>query len=67
MKLKKYMNMKNISIEKAASDLGISYENVRRYTADLVIPRPAMMKKIVEWSGGEVTANDFYLTENGEK
>ncbi len=60
MKLKKYMEQKNISIEKAALELGFAYENVRRYAAGLVVPRPDRMKKILTWSKGKVTPNDFY-------
>lgn len=63
MKLKTYMEINGITLEKAAADLGFSYENVRRYAADLVIPRPDNMLQIIKWSGGKVTANDFYLTE----
>lgn len=63
MKLKKYMETNGITLETAASELGMAYENVRRYAAGLVIPRIESMQKIVKWSGEKVTANDFYLTE----
>lgn len=66
MKLKIYMETNGITLEKAAAELGISYENVRRYAADLVIPRPDNMQKISRWSDGLVTANDFYLTDEKE-
>lgn len=67
MKLKIYMETNGITLETAATELGMSYENVRRYAAGLVIPRIENMKKIVEWSGGLVNANDFYLAEEGQK
>ena len=67
MKLQKYMETNGITLETAATELGMSYENVRRYAAGLVIPRIENMKKIVEWSGGLVNANDFYLAEEGQK
>lgn len=67
MKLKEYLQHKNISIEKASEELGFSYENVRRYTAGSVIPRPDNMQKIIEWSGGQVTPNDFYQKEETDK
>lgn len=64
MKFKKYIEENNISIEDAASALEFSYENVRRYAAGLVIPRAKNMKKIIDWSGGMVTPNDFFIPES---
>lgn len=67
MKLKKYMETNEITLEKAASELGMTYENVRRYAAGLVIPRSNNMQKITEWSEGEVMPNDFYRNYEKEK
>nr|DAQ84104.1 MAG TPA: Regulatory protein [Caudoviricetes sp.] len=64
MRFKDFLEKENISLEKAAAELGISYEDARRYRLGLVIPRKKNMKKIFEWSRGRVTANDFYLTED---
>lgn len=60
MQLNKYIEKTEKTINQAAKELGFNYEDLRRYCAGLVIPRPDRMAKITEWSGGEVTANDFY-------
>lgn len=68
MTLKEYLEKNKISIENAAKDLGFSYEDTRRYCHKIVIPRVERVKKIFEWSGGLVTANDFYFSdENGSE
>lgn len=68
MTLKEYLEKNKISIKNAAKELGFSYENMRRYYHKIVTPRDERMKKIFEWSGGLVTANDFYFSdENGEE
>ena len=60
MQLTKFIEKENKTINEASKELGWNYEDMRRYCAGLVIPRPDRMAKITEWSGGEVTANDFY-------
>ena len=63
MKLLDYIEKQENTIQKAAEELGFTYEDVRRYCKGIVIPRPDKMKKIIEWSNGEVTANDFYAVD----
>jgi transcriptional regulator with XRE-family HTH domain len=46
-----------------ARELGCSQADISRYCSGDVIPRPDRMQKIVEYTGGEVTANDFYNNE----
>jgi hypothetical protein len=67
MDLQKYLETKEISLEKASNELGFPYESVRRYALGYVIPRPEKIKKITEWSNGEVTANDFINNYQEEK
>lgn len=67
MNIKEYMQKNEKTLEQASQELGFSYEDMRRYSQGLVFPRPERIIKITEWSGGEVTANDFinnYETEN---
>lgn len=59
MKLVEYLKNKELSLEQASQELGFSYEDVRRYSKNEVMPRPDRLKKIAEWSNGEVTVNDF--------
>lgn len=65
MKLKKFLDKENISIQQMATDLDVPYEYIRRYANENKVPRSEMMAKIVAYTKGEVTANDFY--DIGEK
>ncbi len=65
MKFVEYLKSKELSLEQASQELGYSYEDVRRYSKNEVIPRPDRLLKISEWSGGEVTANDFINNYKG--
>lgn len=64
MQLTKFIEKQEKTLIQASKELGFNYEDLRRYCAGLVIPRPDRMAKITDWSDGEVTANDFY--ERGE-
>ena len=63
MQLSEWIDKNNKSIKQVAEDLGCNYEDVRRYCAGEVIPRPDRMAKITEYTGGEVQPNDFYNNE----
>lgn len=60
MKLKKYLEIKNISLSQAADEMKMPYEYVRRYANEEVIPSKENMQKIHTFTCGAVTANDFY-------
>ena len=60
MKLEQYIEKQQKTLKQAAEELGLAYEDIRRYCKGSVIPRPENMKKITEWSKGEVQPNDFY-------
>lgn len=59
MTIDKYIKLKKLSYLKAASELGVDYTTLYRWINTGSMPRPAMLKKIREWSDGSVTANDF--------
>lgn len=63
MKLKNFLDKESISIQQMANDLELPYEYIRRYVNENKIPRPETMAKIVAYTKGEVTANDFYGIE----
>lgn len=68
MTLKEYLKKQNKNMHEAARELGFHPNDVRRYAIGEIIPRSEKMKKIYEWSGGLVTANDFYFSdENSDK
>ena len=63
MQLNEWIEINNKSMKQFAEDLGVNYEDVRRYCTGEVIPRPDRMQKIMEATGGEVQPNDFYKGE----
>lgn len=66
MTLKEYLQKQNKNMYEAARELNFHPNDVRRYAIGEIIPRAERVKKIYEWSGGLVTANDFYFSnENG--
>lgn len=66
MKLKNFLDKESISIQQMANDLELPYEYIRRYVNENKIPRPGTMAKIVAYTKGEVTANDFYGIEESQ-
>lgn len=66
MKLDIWMKKKNVSREILAKHLGVTVQAVCYYVNGQKIPRPETMAKIVAYTKGEVTANDFYNVEKSE-
>lgn len=62
MNFKQYLKQKHISLKDAARELDMSYELVRKYARKERHPRSDRINAIRKWSGGEVTANDFYAS-----
>ena len=60
MQFQDYLKTKSITQEEAAKQLGVGQGVCSLWATGKRIPRPESMAKITEWSGGEVTANDFY-------
>lgn len=63
MQFQEYLKENNIKQEEAAKQLGVCQGVCSLWATGKRIPRPDRMAKITEWSGGEVTANDFYAKE----
>lgn len=63
MTLKEYLQKQNKNMYEAARELNFHPNDVRRYAIGEIIPRAERVKKIYEWSGGLVTANDFYFSD----
>lgn len=60
MTFKEYLNKKKLTLKKAAEALGFPYEYVRRYVNEGTIPSKKNMGKIIIFTKGKVTADDFY-------
>lgn len=63
MKLRDWLNKENKTISDMARDLELKHPIVRAWVIGLKIPRSFGMAKIVAYTKGEVTANDFYGIE----
>lgn len=65
MKLEKYLADREISVQDFADKIGVGRRSVYDYCGkkngnETVIPRPNVMKKIIEITKGNVTSIDFY-------
>lgn len=59
MKLKSFLSQHRISRDAFAKMIGTSQVAVTRYVAGTRTPRPEVMVRIKEATGGAVTADDF--------
>lgn len=59
-KFSTWMDDNNKTQEKVARDLGVTQGSISRWMNGENVPRPEVMQKIIKYTGGEVTANDFY-------
>ena len=64
MDFKSWLDKENVSQQQVAKDLDISQVAVCYYVNGQKIPRPETMAKIIAYTKGEVTANDFYNVES---
>lgn len=60
-----WMYVRGLRPKDGAEPLGVKGEQVRRYCLPFsdpmrVVPPPKVMPRIVAWTDGEVTANDFH-------
>ena len=60
MQFSDYLKEKNITQEQASKELEVAQGQISLWVNGERLPRPENMKKIVEWSKGEVQPNDFY-------
>ena len=66
MKLATFLKSEKIAIEACAKQIGVSHVAVYRYINGQRIPDKNTMIKIISWSGGAVTANDFYTVDDSD-
>ena len=60
MDLRRYLNARDMPIAVFAEMLGVSVQTVHRYLNAERLPRPDVMVRIAEVTGGAVKPNDFY-------
>ena len=60
MTLLEWLQGQNLRDAEFAEKIGVEWQTVQKYRKGQRIPRPDIMKKIAEQTGGKVTANDFY-------
>lgn len=61
MKLDDFLAQFAVKQNKFAEKIGVSPQNLSKYCLGVAIPRPQVMRKIFEATGGLVDANSFYL------
>lgn len=59
MRLQQYRELRNITRQQAADEMGVDQSAVWRWEKGKAIPMPKQIMLISEWSHGVVTANDF--------
>lgn len=67
MTLREFLTENKKKVADMARDIGLPHMTVLRWANCDVIPNAKYMQKIFEYTGGLVTANDFYNIKNGEK
>jgi DNA-binding transcriptional regulator YdaS (Cro superfamily) len=60
MHIETYLIKNKLESSKFAELIGVSYQSVYKYITGERRPRPNILAKISEATGGQVTANDFY-------
>lgn len=66
MKLKKYLEKENKTVADMSRDLNIVHSVILRWANGERMPSAENMAKIVAYTKGEVTANDFYGIEESQ-
>ena len=65
MRLRQWMDNKNVDVLQAAEKFGVSIHTVKKWLRlgqkDCRVPRPAMQKKIKELTSGDVMPNDWVV------
>lgn len=60
MKLKEYReSVRQIGPTEAAKELGVAYIRYWRWEQGKAVPQASALRRIREWSAGQVTADDF--------
>lgn len=60
MQLKEWIKKENKTQQEVADALNVAQGLVSSWCNGERLPRPENMQKITEYTGGEVTPNDFY-------
>lgn len=60
MKLIDWRRLQRFTQKQAAEHIGVTQPTIAKCEAGTMIPRPALMSKIMSATDGAVTANDFY-------
>ena len=67
MKLPTYLKRKGLRIAEFAQEISVHEKTVSRYLSGKRIPSSEVLKRIVVATEGEVTANDFFSTDDEDE
>jgi transcriptional regulator with XRE-family HTH domain len=65
MQLRTYLDTHQIPVSRFATTIGASEAVVYRYLSGERFPRPAVLQRIAEATGGKVQPNDFHAFAAG--
>ncbi len=65
MELAAFLEDGNLSAAEFGRQIDVSRVTVRRYARGLRVPAPRIMRRIMDATGGLVTANDFHSCSDG--
>jgi len=60
MTLSEYLKCRSVTPTALSRLLGVNRRTVYRWLDEKVVPKPSMIRKIAEITGGDVNANSFY-------
>lgn len=63
---RRWVDSKKVKFDEMASSIGCSVASIRSYYYGMRRPSAKYMPKIAQYTNGEVTANDFYLPDQGQ-
>lgn len=66
MTLAEYLRTHDLKAAEFARRVGVSRQNISRWSLGQVLPRPEEMKRIQEATGGQVMPNDFFAAPSRE-
>ena len=60
MNLGEYLKRSGLALSEFAEKVGVTHASMSRYVSGKRLPRPEILRRIADASGGEVRANDFF-------
>jgi hypothetical protein len=66
MKLRQFLDSTSRTVADGARETGYPHETFRKWVTGERVPREEALKRIRQWSEGQVQPNDFFASEASE-